>query len=182
MNRFIRGFSQTSHLSLLLAHLSMYPSPSPSHAWNSFRMRSSSQMEPVSLSASAVCDIFSLEAALGRLATNGRHRYSRRSVAAAVVRLAPHLLAIARRIACRILIRARAKGSMSSSPPPLSLPTRVYLATRDDACRSRDRRRGMIASRYRDSSSPSIVSLEWEKNRYILSQGVIQYLPHYVGK
>lgn len=116
----------------LLAHLSMYPSPSPSHAWNSFRTRSSSQMEPVSLSASAVCDIFSLELELGR------HRYSRRSVAAAVARLAPHLLPIARRIACRILIRARAEGSMS--------PTRVYLATRDDACRTRDEYRGMVAT------------------------------------
>ena len=42
------------------AHLSIKPSPSPSHAWNSFLTRSSSQMEPASLSASAVCDIFTL--------------------------------------------------------------------------------------------------------------------------
>lgn len=124
----------------------MYPSPSPSHAWNSFRTRSSSQMEPVSLSASAVCDIFSLGEVLG---LGRRHRYSSRSVPSVVARLAPHSRSrpIARRVpnlnSPRAPSRSRGERSMLSRSPP----TRVYpAATRDDACRTHDGSRGIVAT------------------------------------
>lgn len=138
----------------------MYPSPSPSHAWNSFRTRSSSQMEPVSLSASAVCDIFSLEIGLGRLATNGRHRYSCRSVAAAVVRLVPHLPPDCPPN-CVPNLNSRPRGGID-----VAVAAADARLSRDTRRRVPDARRMPRHGRYRDSSSISVVSEMREKSLY----------------
>lgn len=134
-------------------HLSMYPSPSPSHAWNSFRTRSSSQMEPVSLSTSAVCDIF-------LLTSGARARPSQRTVPAVVVSSLPRrcrgaLYASFARPLVECQLRERDTGRRSlRAPCPRAffyaalrlIP--VYLAVAGDACRrTRDEESsGVIAS------------------------------------